>query len=83
MHNRQEILYYKNFDLENLVTPVDPDVFEALLVNSNYDKQETKFIVDGFLFGFPLGYVPKTNVQVTFNNLRLTVGTRVDQGPLE
>ena len=31
----QEILYFKNFDLENVITPVDADKLEELLTLSN------------------------------------------------
>ena len=40
-----------NFDLENIVTPIDVNKLEALLKETNYDKTETAFLVEGFRHG--------------------------------
>ena len=36
--------------------PVNVKVLEQLLVESNYDKDETNFLVQGFTNGFHIGY---------------------------
>ena len=64
--------------MEDIVTPVDPDAFENLLLESNYEPEETNFIVSGFRFGFTLGYDVTHKVQVRSQNLRLTIGDHVD-----
>ena len=53
---KREILMYKNLDLDNLITPVDADRLEQILLESNYNKSKTQFLVDGFRNGFTLGY---------------------------
>ena len=66
--------YYTNFDLENLVTPVNVEQLESLLVETNYDVKETEFIIQGFRHGFELGYAgPRTNIQRRAKNLCIRV----------
>ena len=36
-----EILQYSNLDLESIKTPVNVDMMEQLLIESEYDKEET------------------------------------------
>ena len=51
----------KNFDLKNVVTLINVDRLHQLLKKSNYDREETKFLVDGFTNGFDLGYAGNRN----------------------
>ena len=69
-----EPLYFENFDLDNVVSPVKVDVLQELLEQSNYDAEKTQFLVEGFKNGFSLGYEGDENVQILSNNLKLTVG---------
>ena len=51
-------------------------MLEKLLIESNYDKSETKFLVEGFKNGFPLEYHGKGNVKMTSPNLKFReIGT--------
>ena len=71
-------MYYENYDLDNIVTPVNADKLEELLVKTSYDPLETKFIVQGFREGFSLGYCGETNVRMTAPNLKFHgVGDKV------
>ena len=65
-----EILYYENFDLDNVVTPVDVSRFESLMIELNYDSEKTKFLVDGFTNGFDISYRGDENVKLTVPNLK-------------
>ena len=67
---QEEILLYQNFDLENIVTPVNVQKFEELLVESQYDKTETEFLIDGFKNGFSIEYHGSTQVKITSPNLK-------------
>ena len=73
----EEILYFENFDLENMVSPVDPDTLERLLTESEYDTAETKFLVDGFRRGFSIGYDREEKVKQTAPNLPFRVGNEI------
>ena len=74
----REILYYKNMDLESIFTPVNAEKLEELLCESNYDQSETKFLVEGFKEGFDLGYRGPEEIKQTANNLKLTIGDKVE-----
>ena len=68
-------LYFENVDITSVVTPVNVNRYEELLVQSGYCPIETKFLIDGFRYGFDLGYRgPTENIQRTAPNLRLNVG---------
>ena len=42
------VLYYENFDLNKLITPVKADRLNQLLIETGYPEQERKLIYDGF-----------------------------------
>ena len=71
-------MQFSNFDLENVVSPVNADVLEKLLVESDYNAKKTKRIVEGFRRGFDLGYRGPSNVELTSPNLKFTVEDEVD-----
>ena len=68
---------FQNFDLDSLVTPIDADMLEKLLVESNYDKGETEFLVQGFKEGFDIQYRGNPRRQSRSKNLPFSVGNRV------
>ena len=37
----EEVLWFTNFDLVNVVTPVDTNQLESLLAEANYDSNKT------------------------------------------
>ena len=47
---------YENWDLEEIVTPVDVNRLEKLLTDADYDVAERNFIISGFRYGFSIGY---------------------------
>ena len=67
---------YENYDLDNLVTPVNPDMLEKLLVESNYDCSETKFLINGFRNSFDIQYQGNQNRQSRAKNLPFSIGNR-------
>ena len=58
-----EIKYFENFDLQSIVTPVNADRLEQLLIETKYPKNKTKKLIDGFRNGFDLGYRGPTKIQ--------------------
>ena len=70
--------YYENFDLEHVVTPVNADVFERLLVMANYPREKTQYIAQSFRSGFDLGYRGPEDIRLQSRNLPLTIGTQTD-----
>ena len=65
-----EILQYENYDLKNIKTPVNVEVFQDLVIQSKYDKNETEFLIDGFKNGFSIGCEGPQNVKITSPNLK-------------
>ena len=67
---------WENFDLDGIITPVNVDELEKLLVQTNYDKKETEFLVNGFRYGFDIGYKGPMNKKEFSNNIPLRVGNK-------
>ena len=67
-----------NYDLDNIITPLNVSLFAKLLRESDYDAQESLFLIDGFTNGFDIGYAGSEERQSTSENIPLTVGTRED-----
>ena len=69
-----EALYFENFDLTNIITPVKLDVLNNQLLEAGYNNEKREFLVNGFTNGFSLGYQNKQKVQINSPNLKLEVG---------
>ena len=73
-----EMLYYENFDLDSVITPVDADKFEFLLKEARYPEQKIDFLIEGFRKGFSIGYQGNKDIVQMSPNLRLTVGDKTE-----
>ena len=51
-----KVLFYKNFNLTTIETPINVERLSNMLVDSGYNKDKTAFLIDGFTHGFHLGY---------------------------
>ena len=61
-----------------MVTPVDADKLNQLLVETGYDSDETDFIVSGFKFGFDLKFNGNIDGVKRFApNLKFRIGTPI------
>ena len=67
-------MYFENFNLVDPITPVDVDTLERLLKDSYYSEAETSFLVNGFRYGFELGYTGPKMVKQSAHNLKIRVG---------
>ena len=74
----REVLYYENFDLDNIVTPVNVNELNKYLKETNYDEKETEFLVKGFSEGFDLGFRGPENIKQTSQNLKFTIGDKIE-----
>ena len=54
------------------------DRLAALLKETGYDSKKSRFLIDGFSKGFDLGYRGETEVRNTANNLKFTVGNKLE-----
>ena len=67
-------MWFENMDMESVVTPVYVEQLQKLLLDANYEKTETDFLVKGFSKGFELNYKGNRNVCLTSNNLKFRPG---------
>ena len=68
------MLQYVNHDNRNIYTPVRVAELDRLLIQANYPHNKRLFLVNGFRFGFDLGYRGPTDVKLTAPNLKFTIG---------
>ena len=73
-----EVLEYENFNLKNIITPVDVEQYARLLKELGYDKDKSKYLVKGFTKGFDLEYQGSKKVTKTARNLPLRVGNKYE-----
>ena len=72
-----EMLYFENYDLETVITPVKVDVLDKLLQQSQYPAAKAKFLIDGFRDGFDICYRGDQFAKRTAPNLKITVGSEL------
>ena len=74
---KEEVLMYENLNLTDVVSPVNVTELSRLLTSANYDKQKTRFLVQGFTEGFSIGYQGPMKVKHRSPNLKFRgVGNR-------
>ena len=78
--NRQqeEVLFFENHDLTNIVTPVHAHVLRTLLLESKYDSKEINYLCEGFEQGFSLEFEGNDKVRKYAPNLKLRVGSKTE-----
>ena len=64
------VLHHENFNLSDVVTPVKADELERLLIAAGYEVGKTRFLVEGFKYGFSIGYKGPMEVQQRAPNLK-------------
>ena len=69
-------MMYENFDLQNVIMPVNADKLNKFLTDSEYDPVKTHFLCDCFRKVFSINYQGPTNVRVISPNLKLWVGDK-------
>ena len=57
---------------------MNAEKLNQLLDQTNYDKEETEFLIDGFKNGFDLGYRGPTEIKQVSKNLKFTIGDKID-----
>ena len=74
-----DVSYFENFDLDNMITPVNVRRLDELLSESGYDQKKKQFLVDGFTNGFSIGYDGPPDVKQTAPNLKFRgVGNKTE-----
>ena len=71
-------MHFENLDLAMIFTPIRVHQLASLLEETNFDVEDTQFLIEGFSKGFNLGYQGKNDVRMTSPNLKLTVGSTTE-----
>ena len=71
-----ELINAYNGDLDNIITPVDPNRLQKLLEEAIYDQDKTEYLVNGFTNGFSLEYAGNLTRRRLSPNLKLRVGSK-------
>ena len=69
-------MQFSNFNLTDIVTPINWRVLEQLLNQANYCPIKSSKLVQGFRFGFDLGYEGPTKCRSSSKNLPFSVGNK-------
>lgn len=70
--------FSENYNLYDIVTPIIPEKLEELLLLTDYDPREIRYLVDGFTNGFSLDYQGPRDCRQFSNNLKLRCGNKTD-----
>ena len=73
-----EPLYYENFNLKDIVTPVCIEPLIKQLRQAGYDKEKIEYLEQGFSEGFNIGYQGPEKRQSKSNNIPLRVGNKTE-----
>ena len=72
------MLMFKNFDLDNIITPIKASTLKNILDECGYDKSKTNQLYHGFQEGFTLGYEGDPHVKLTAPNLKFRIGSELE-----
>lgn len=71
-----QVLWEENFDFNSIVTPIDYLVLEQLLVEAEYDREKTNYLISGFKHGFSIEYNGPQHRRDFSRNHRLRAGNK-------
>ena len=74
----QEILEAEELNWWEIKTPIDVNALRNLLLETGYDRSKRQKLLQGFSYGFDIGYRGPLDRKDTSNNLPFKVGSKVD-----
>ena len=69
-----EVLEYEDLEWDNIITPIKVEAFMDLMRKSGYHKQKSDYLINGFKYGFDLGYRGPLNRKNQASNLPTKLG---------
>ena len=69
---------FYNFDMDGIITPVNPNRLRQMLREAKYDEEKTKYLVEGFTHGFDIRYEGMEERKDIADNIPLKVGNKVE-----
>ena len=67
-------IYAENFDVENLITPINVERYSKALKELQFDATKSGFLIKGFNTGFSIGYQGPRDRRDTSNNIPIKPG---------
>ena len=65
------VLWFENYNVSEIVTPVDAERFRELLMVTGYPRNKIKFLYEGFTEGFSLQFQGNRQVVRYAPNLKI------------
>lgn len=65
-----------NYDLTSIITPIDANILEQLLIEAEYDHMKTTYLIEGFKQGFSIKYGGPRGRRDYSRNHKLRSGTK-------
>ena len=75
---KEKPIYFENYNLEDIVTPVKFGRLIELLKQTNYHPSEIKYLQEGFTQGFDIGYEGPKIRQSESMNIPLKIGSKTE-----
>ena len=76
MESDEEIKWFENYDITNIITPVKVGELNKLLKESGYNRRKTRYLINGFRKGFKLQYRGERDVVRTSPNRPFSIGNK-------
>ena len=74
----RKVSWFENYDLVNIITPVNADRLEVLLNEAGYNSQKTQYLVNDFREGFSLKHHGKVVSKRMAPNLKFQIGDKFE-----
>ena len=71
-----KVSWHENFDLQNIITPVNVKKLKQILQEVNYCPDKSEYLIDGFTNGFSLEFQSNREVRQTAPNLKFRIGDK-------
>ena len=65
-------------EIDNIVTPINAEIFELLLRKARYDEEKITKLIEGFTAGFDIGYEGLMNRKDFSDNIPFTISDSYD-----
>ena len=74
----EQVLWEENYNLKDIVTPVDAEHFNELMLQAGYPEKDRIYLHHGFKYGFSVGYEGSREIVQNARNLKLRVGSKTE-----
>ena len=72
------VLWHENFNIHDIITPVDAEMFKQLLIETGYNSNKVNYLYHGFSQGFSLEFKGNRDVVRYAPNLKIRIGSNLE-----